>query len=85
MIHITTFQRKTRVLSCKGTSTDNHYSLVFSFISSFAIVWPLPIRRLWSVFVVPSLLRTPANESLRLQERLKRFFLQDALIHHPLP
>ena len=42
MIHITTFQRKTRVLSCKGTSTDNHYSLVFTFISTFAIVWPLP-------------------------------------------
>jgi len=33
------------------------------------------MRRLWGVFVVPSRLRTPTNESVRLQERLKRNFL----------
>jgi len=32
------------------------------------------MHQLWGIFVVPSLLRTPSNESVRLQERLKRHF-----------
>ena len=46
---------------------------------------PSPIRRLWSLFVVLSLLRTPANECVRLQERLKRHFLTRRAHSPPSP
>ena len=47
---------------------------------------PSPIRRLWRVFVIPSLLRTTANGSVQLQERLKRHFLtwRARSLHSPL-
>jgi hypothetical protein len=60
-------------------------SLVFSFVSSFAASGPSPVCRFWGVFVVPSLLRTLSNESVRLQERLKCHFLTKRAHSSPSP
>ena len=43
------------------------------------------MRRFWGVFVVPSLLRTPSNESVRLQEHLKRHCLRRRAHSSPSP
>ena len=71
--------------SCRPLRSSCHCSLVQPYTDAKKISLLIylfvhhhlgpPTRRLWGIFVVPSLLRTPANESVRFQECLKHRFL----------
>jgi hypothetical protein len=67
------------VLSCKGTGTDDHYSQSSHTSLPLSLRNPSHKHRLWNVFFMPLLFRSPANESIPLKTRLQhRFFARHA-------